>query len=64
MGVSCDIGEFKEKQGIADTFIEKTDPYGPLIHLEFDLRGYSDYVKKNGIHAGDVTEETMQMFIK
>ncbi len=53
---------FNEKQKIADDFIERINPYGDYENLDFDMRGYSKYVKEHNIPGNNIPEEVMNMF--
>lgn len=49
--MSGPMSAYKEKQQIADSFIERLKPYEKLTPLRFDLRGYAKFLKENGIRA-------------
>lgn len=40
------MSAYKEKQQIADSFIERLKPYEKLTPLRFDLRGYAKFFKR------------------
>lgn len=41
--MSGPMSAYKEKQQIADSFIERLKPYEKLTPLRFDLRGYAKF---------------------
>lgn len=53
---------FKEKQAIADAFIERVNPYEKPEPLKFDLRGYSEYLKEHGITGKEVSPIVQRKF--
>ncbi len=53
---------FKEKQQIADEFINRTKPYAPQGTLKFDLRGYAKYIKEHNISGKSVPEDVVKRF--
>ena len=56
------LSKFKEKQKIADDYIKKVNPYIKPEPLQFDLRGYSNYMKEHNIAAKDVTDDIYEKF--
>lgn len=53
---------FKEKQALADAFIERIKPYEKPEPLKFDLRGYADFIKKNNLSSSEITPEMAEQF--
>ena len=53
---------YKEKEIIAQKYIERVNPYKPLEPLKFDLRGYAAYLKEHSISGNDVPESVLQQF--
>lgn len=56
------MSAYKEKQQIADSFIERLNPYEKLTPLRFDLRGYAKFLKENGISGKDVPSDVVEKF--
>ena len=52
------------KQNIVEDFISRVNPYEKITPLNFDLRGYSEYIKANNISADNVTSDIMKKFTK
>lgn len=52
------------KQNIIEDFISRVNPYEKITPLNFDLRGYSEYIKANNISADTVTPDIMKKFTK
>ena len=52
-----------EKQKIIDDFIKRVDPYKKPEPLNFDLRGYSAYIKEHNLSAVDIDESVFKKFI-
>ena len=44
------------KQTIIEDFISRVNPYEKITPLNFDLRGYSEYIKANNISADNVAK--------
>lgn len=55
---------FKDKQNIIDQFIERVPPYEQLTPLQFDMRGYADYVRENNIPIEEIDERVYSRFRK
>ena len=58
------LGEFEKRQRMADEFIERLQPYAQRRPLEFDLRGYANYLKDRGIAGKDVPPDVAEKFAK
>ena len=58
------ITQFEKKQHIADEFIVRVNPYQKPKTLQFDLRGYAHYVKKNNLSRSEISESDMEQFVK
>ena len=41
------MSEFKQKQKLVDDFVERNNPYKTPVPLQFDIRGYAEYMKDN-----------------
>jgi len=52
------------KQNIVDDFIKRVPPYDEMVPLEFDIRGYSQYVKENDLSEEDITSDILKQFEK
>ena len=50
----------KRKQ--MEEFIARTNPYEKKASLDFDMRGYAEYVKRNHIDSRDIDMEIMSKF--
>lgn len=46
------------KREIVENYVKEHDPYH-FVPLEFDLRGYADYIKRNNLSVEDLTPEVM-----
>ena len=55
---------YKEKERIADDFIQRDNPYEKKASLKFDLRGYSEYLEKNHISGKYADDDIITMFSK
>lgn len=55
---------YKEKQQMADEFIEKGRIYESQPPLKFDLRGYAKYLEENNLSGKSVSDKITSMFIK
>ena len=55
---------FKQKQRLVEEFIERINPYENPVPLQFDLRGYSKYLKDNNLTGKDVSDEILKKFSK
>ena len=55
---------FNEKLNIAEKFIATVNPYEKSPNLNFDLRGYAQYVKEHNLTGKDITADVMNMFQK
>lgn len=56
-------GQMKSsKAKIVQEYIQRVNPYEQPRPFAFDLRGYAQYVKDNGLNPKDVTSEVMQKF--
>lgn len=53
----------KDKQKLVDEYLSRTDIYGSLKPLDFDLRGYASYIEENGIDCKSVPEDVINQFI-
>ena len=58
------LSDFEERQRMADEFIERLQPYAQRTPLEFDLRGYANYLKDRGIAGKDVPPDVAEKFAK
>lgn len=58
------MSAYKEKQHIADSFIEKLQPYNKITPLQFDLRGYAQFLEENNISGKHVPENIVKRFSK
>lgn len=47
-----------------DEYIRTHPPYAPSKTCNVDLRGFSKYVKENGLSNEDITPEIVEMFTK
>lgn len=47
-----------------EKYIRCVNPYENHASIEFDLRGYAEYVAENGLEAADITDEIMERFVK
>lgn len=54
---------FDEKQKIVEEYIQKVNPYKDLEPLNFDLRGYAEYVKEHNV-SSEEAKEVCKLFIK
>lgn len=54
----------EEKQRMTDTFIEKLQPYDRRVPLQFDLRGYAQFLEENNISGKYVPENIVRQFSK
>lgn len=55
---------FKEKQALADDFIERIKPYEKPAPFKFDLRGYAEFIKNNNLSSSEITPEMAEQFRK
>jgi hypothetical protein len=55
---------YKEKKNIVEDFIARVNPYEKQKPLNFDLRGYSDYLEKNGLSGEKVSNSIIEKFQK
>lgn len=55
---------YNKQNVIANEFIKRINPYNSETSLNFDLRGYSSYVKEKHLDANQITPKIMSMFIK
>jgi len=53
----------KEKEKLIEEYIEKINPYQPLVPLKFDLRKYSAYVSENNLKEQNITEDILKKFV-
>ena len=51
-----------ERDNLVKDFIKRCDPYKKRKVPKYDMRGYADYLKNNGIQGKDVTPEILAMF--
>lgn len=58
------LSEFEKKQRMTDEFIKRVQPYAQRAPLEFDLRGYANYLKDRGISGKDVPPDIVDKFTK
>ena len=58
------MSAYKEKQQVADSFIEKLKPYDKITPLKFDLHGYAKYLKENEISGKNVPSDVVEKFKK
>lgn len=55
---------FNERQKIMEEFILASKPYEKTPKLQFDLRGYSKYLKEHNIAGNTVPKEVVEFFKK
>lgn len=53
---------FKDKQDIIDRYIESVPPYEQLTPLQFDMRGYADYVRENNLSIEEIDDTIYARF--
>lgn len=53
---------YSEKMAIMDEFIKRVNPYKKHEPLNFDIRGYSNYLEKHGIDGKNVPQHIVDMF--
>lgn len=58
------MSEFKQKQKLVDDFVERNNPYKTPVPLQFDIRGYAEYMKENNISGKKVSNEIFEKFYK
>lgn len=58
------IISYKEKMNIAENYISRIKPYEKPEPLNFDLRGYSDYLEKNGLTGQNISKTITEKFKK
>lgn len=55
---------YKEKMNIAEEFISRINPYEEREPLQFDLRGYAEYLEKNNLSGRKVPDSVIDKFKK
>ncbi len=55
---------YEKKQRMVDEYLQRVDIYAPLKPMEFDLRGYADYLSEHNIDPKNVPEEVAKLFCK
>lgn len=53
---------YSAKKKIVDEYVKKYSPFEKKEGLDFDLRGYSTYVKTHNLEAKEITPDIMNMF--
>ncbi|MBQ8326923.1 MAG: hypothetical protein IJX86_07595 [Lachnospiraceae bacterium] len=53
----------KSKRTLVDEYVKEHNPYNQGDKLEYDIRGYSSYVKEHQIKVEEITPEIMNMFL-
>lgn len=53
---------YSEKMAIMDEFIKRVNPYEKPQPLNFDIRGYSDYLDEHGIDGKNVPQHIVEKF--
>ena len=56
--------EIAAKEALVQEYIAKYDPYKSRSDLNFDLRGYADYLQKSNIPSEAITPEIMEKFVR
>ena len=52
------------KQKVIDEYMQDYNPYEKHEFLQFDLRGYAQYVKERNLKPEDITLEILAFFSK
>ena len=52
------------KQKVVDEYMQDYNPYEKHELLQFDLRGYAQYVKERNLKPEDITLEIFALFSK
>ena len=52
------------KQKVVDEYMQDYNPYEKHEPLQFDLRGYAQYVKEHNLKPEDITLEILTLFSK
>ena len=52
------------KQKVVDKYMQDYNPYEKHEPLQFDLRGYAQYVKEHNLKPEDITLEILTLFSK
>ena len=55
---------YTEKIKMVEEFIDTVNPYDNPPVLNFDMRGYVNYIKENNLTSDNITEDVLNMFSK
>ena len=55
---------YTEKIKMVEGFIDTVNPYDNPPVLNFDMRGYANYIKENNLTSDNITEDVLNMFSK
>ncbi len=55
---------YTEKIKMVEGFIDTVNPYDNPPVLNFDMRGYANYIKENNLTSYNIKEDVLNMFSK